>query len=461
MEKRKGVQIQAMWAIFVLVMAIAFFQSDCAAEYDYQQGGRYTPMGAIAAGGENGEIPPYEGGEGLKCPQGWEPGDFQPHPRPDEKPLFRIDHTNMEKYKDRLSPGQMEWLRKVPERFMSIYPSHRNFEFPDFFYKACEKTNKTARVDKNKILYDYKGGMPFLFPKKGSEMAYNLKMAGSGAPDVYMDSCRRVVTPSLRIRKYITRDKVMQMGEMRLKGAGEEIPNPNGYLKYILTYVLYPPDQKGEATLVYQFYDDSKRIVVWQYVPSLRRVKRAPSFDMGNTVSGGEHQGDEGHGGFVGQVTSWDWELLPEKKAMYIPAGNYDVWQLNAKDKEECRSGTPNPERFRYEMHRCWVLVATPAEGYKHVYSKRVYYIDEDTMFHSLQDNYDKRGNLWRHLEIYNEHDMCSKYRLVYGYTAVNLESLRYELYGGCRDENTKISAADVGMKESEFTVQYLRKIGR
>mgnify|MGYP002759811900 FL=1 len=51
---------------------------------------------------------------------------------------------------------------------------------------------------------------------------------------------------------------------------------------------------------------------------------------------------------------------------------------------------------MRYERHRVWELEGTLKPGYRHLYGKRKLYIDEDTWFPMLADNYDNRGELWR-----------------------------------------------------------------
>ena len=71
-----------------------------------------TLIGADPAGNPAGEITPFEGSKGLVCPSDFKPGGFPPNPYKDEKPLFRIDHTNVEKYQERLSPGQVARLKK-------------------------------------------------------------------------------------------------------------------------------------------------------------------------------------------------------------------------------------------------------------------------------------------------------------------------------------------------------------
>ena len=51
---------------------------------------------------------------------------------------------------------------------------------------------------------------------------------------------------------------------------------------------------------------------------------------------------------------------------------------------------------MRYELHRVWVLEGTLKEGFRHVYGKRVLFIDEDTWHAVMSDYYDTRGQLWQ-----------------------------------------------------------------
>jgi len=51
---------------------------------------------------------------------------------------------------------------------------------------------------------------------------------------------------------------------------------------------------------------------------------------------------------------------------------------------------------MRYELHRVWVLEGVLKPGNRPLYGKRMLYIDEDSWFPIMGDNYDNRGELWR-----------------------------------------------------------------
>jgi hypothetical protein len=60
-----------------------------------------------------------------------------------------------------------------------------------------------------------------------------------------------------------------------------------------------------------------------------------------------------------------------------------------------------NPDLLRYELHRVWVVEATLKPGAKHIYGRRVFYLDEDSWQVALNDNYDLTGALWRTSEAH------------------------------------------------------------
>ena len=163
---------------------------------------------------------------------------------------------------------------------------------------------------------------------------------------------------------------------------------------------------------------------------------------------------------FRGPINDWNWKLLG-KKEMYIADNAYGMWKVGVPDNEECLPGDINPKILRYELRRVWVVESTIKDGVDHPYSKRVFYADEDSWYAMAADCYDKRGNLWRTSEFYSYLDYCQDYRILVGMMYLNLESGRYELLGGGRTKESKTTFYNIGLKNSDFTVQSLRRIGR
>ena len=65
--------------------------------------------------------------------------------------------------------------------------------------------------------------------------------------------------------------------------------------------------------------------------------------------------------------------------------------------------GHINQDLARYELHRVWVVDATLKPGTSHIYSRRTFYIDEDSWQILAIDQYDGRGQLWRYSEQHND----------------------------------------------------------
>ncbi len=437
-------------AIQFLCTLFFIFTTFCAVTFAEE----FTPYGAIIAGNETGEIPPYEGIKDLTCPDGYEKGDFLPNPYVAEKVILKIDHTNVDKHKDRLMPGQIARLKKFKNRYMNIYPTHRNMEWLDEFYAAVEKNKKTAKLDENKVLHGHHGSVPFPLPKNGFQAIWNVKRQSRG-DDYYADNCERDVSPRGKVKKRKSRVKIMGFGKRVLL---PEVSNPDKVSSKLFATYTYPPDDKGLAGLQVMYLDDTKQDDTWMYTPALRRVRRVPSLDQG--FGAGEATVDESGYCFRGLVNKWNWKLI-RRMEKYVPANNYEIYKVNATDEEECHSGGVNPALIRYELHRVWIIEGTRVEGYEHPYQKRVIVCDEDHWFPILGDSYDTRGNLWRTSEFYNNANYCEKILNLIGHMHLNLESGRYQLSGGCRDKKTKSATSNVGLKATEFTIQALRRAGR
>lgn len=98
--------------------------------------------------------------------------------------------------------------------------------------------------------------------------------------------------------------------------------------------------------------------------------------------------------------------------------------------------------------------------GYRHVYSKRVMFIDEDTGHAASGDFYDARGQLWQHGEInyYYAYDIKK-------WHAGNLVLLRLECWLLCQHESggERPKAPILGKdnpRHSQYTPEAIRNLG-
>ncbi len=111
---------------------------------------------------------------------------------------------------------------------------------------------------------------------------------------------------------------------------------------------------------------------------------------------------------YNGSPALFNWKLLG-KREMLIPYNACRLHDGELTAEDIVQANHISPELARYELHRVWVVEGTvkepknrPLRGVAnrgHSYSKRVFYVDEDSWSIVLADNYDAKGNLWRFSE--------------------------------------------------------------
>ncbi len=354
-----------------------------------------TCVGAERAGNKDGTLSEFTGKWQGVPPQvnfkgtGHHPVD----PYPDEKPLFTITAANMAQYADRLSEGEKAMFQKYPATFrMPVYPSHRDFRFPD---SVCISTKENAAnavvVDDGEGIEGITGGIYFPFPKTGLELLWN-----SIIP--YRAWTEKLVADYA----LVLANGSISWGRVRSRniGVGSEPGlrrKTGGPSSYYWNETLLPERDRGEINTGMEFFNfKTNPRQSWRYDPGTRRVRQSPGYgyDMPFPGTGGSVTVDEVRG-FNGSPERYEWRIAG-KKEIYVPYNTYRTHSAAIKYKDLLTPHHANPDFMRYELHRVWIVEGKLKEGYRHIYGKRVLYIDEDTMFPILADNYDIRGSLWR-----------------------------------------------------------------
>jgi hypothetical protein len=375
-----------------------------------------TPVGADMAGNADGSIPPWDP-KGTPVPPNFVAGsDDYVNPYPDEKPLYTIDGSNWNDYAEFLTEGTQALFKKYgADGFkIHVYPSHRGSVRPDWYYANSLKnaTGATLVEDGQKIEGNLPG-VPFPIPQTGlealwnhmiryqedSKLKYDVYYVGSNGKPVLATSGSSA--------------QVFPMFKNPDKPVGEEI-----WGKLRINYDA-PARRAGEILLVHEpgaDYTKGKGRKAWQYLVGQRRVRLAPavSFDTPNPGVAGTSTYDDAYV-YNGSPERFTWTLVG-KKEMILPASNYD---MIFQDKVEDLLGEKflNPEKIRWEKHRMWVVDSNLKEGSRHIYSRRTFYIDEDSWTAISDDMYDGRGQLWRVQYSYlaNLYDRKTAFSLAYG----------------------------------------------
>jgi hypothetical protein len=139
----------------------------------------------------------------------------------------------------------------------------------------------------------------------------------------------------------------------------------------------------------------------------------------------------------------------------------YNAYRLHSNTLRYADILTPghlNAAHTRYELHRVWVVEATLKEGARHLYGRRVFYLDEDSWSILLADMYDHQGELWR----VSEGHVINLYELPgMDYTAEVHYDLRTGRYNAERLTNEdRPFNFQVEFHPQDFTPSILRQLG-
>jgi hypothetical protein len=99
---------------------------------------------------------------------------------------------------------------------------------------------------------------------------------------------------------------------------------------------------------------------------------------------------------FLGAQDRFDFKLIG-KREMLIPYNAFGLFdETRCPESRRYQKGHPAAECMRWELHRVWQVEATLKPGARHVYTRRVFFFDEDQPEVGTSDNYDAAGKLYR-----------------------------------------------------------------
>ena len=430
------------------------------AEKAAQLGKNLTLFGAEKAGNADGSIPEYTGGLN-KIPDGikFTPGMLHPDPFANDKPLFKITAKNLDKYADKVSPGFQALIKRYPESFyLNVYVTRRTAAYPDWWNKRTIRNATLMELTKDKlglINHGVTGGVPFPIPTCAEEVMFNHLLTWQG-PGIEGDYRRGNTFPN---------------GNLVRNGGGYAwMKNPwnlpdldgkkwDGVYFELITRQDEPPRRKGELLLVKDPLNQSKHPrLAWQYLPGQRRVRRAPTvaYDTPNPGSSGLECYDDAFI-FNGALDRFNWKIVG-KKEMYIPYNCYKA--MLVPEKELLTGKHVNPALLRFELHRVWVIEATLKKGKRHVYGRRVVFVDEDSWSGVTMDMYDRRGTLWRSRysmmrNRYNLPAVVKDLEILIDFTRPDYGSVK--ILNGCKYP----LRYDAVVPENNFSPEWLRRAGR
>lgn len=458
---------RVMWwvplaAAALLVTSVPVSAKVSAAEAD-RLGKDLTCVGAEKAGNKDGTIPPFSG-KWLGAPPGinYKPnvGEHIVDPYPDDKPIFTITAQNMAQYADHLTDGQKAMFAKYPKTYrMPVYQGRRDFRYSDAVCAAAKKNALTAElVNDGMGVNDWVyGAVPFPIPKNGSEALMNETFPTRAWTESNLHDIA-VVNPSGGITW--GRQNNLNLAPINNPAIFGQ-PVEGNVQAYSMALTLLPTREYGNGSVSQEPIDFSKgKRLAWSYDPGTRRVRQLPEFGFDQPIGGtsGLLMIDEDRL-FNGSPERFDFKLLG-KREIYVPANTYKLHGANVKYADLIKPGHANPDFMRYELRRVWVLEADLKPGYRHIYKKRMLYLDEDTWHAVIADNYDARGELWKHAEqnYYYAYDMDAwEAGNAFYYDLNSGGYVGYNLFQEAK-RGPVLNKGD--MRPADFTPEALRSVG-
>jgi len=397
-----------------LLAAVASVMAHAAVTPDEAKalGTSLTSVGAEKAGNKDGTIPAYSGGL-TSAPAGYKSGDgIRPNPFAGEKPRQSIDAKNMAAHADKLTEGTKALMQKYPSFRIDVYPTHRSVAFPKYVLDNTARMAVKAQTrNEGRSIEGAHAGFPFPIPKDGYEAMWNHLVRFNGQS--YEAKYRNLnVDAAGRVTLATEGNSVVEFPFWDPGKAGAET------FWRIKNVYTGPARRAGEAIMIVDPLDSgNKARRAWNYLPGQRRVKLAPdlAYDTPNPGTAGATTFDDTFI-FNGALDRFDFTLVG-KKEMYVPYNTYQAVYQSRQD-ELLKPNHLNPDLVRWELHRVWVVEAKLRDGKRHVYSKRTFYLDEDSWAALASDNYDARGQLYRAGFAYMtpSYDLPAPYSDVFGH---------------------------------------------
>ncbi|WP_175856260.1 DUF1329 domain-containing protein [Burkholderia anthina] len=359
-----------------------------------------TATGAERGPSKDGLVPAFAG---RQAPQsGWEcgkvRGDYWKHRN--EQPLYSIDAANVDKYADKLSPGQIQLVKQLKGYRMDVYPSHRECQLPDVAEQNSKANQTAAKLSASgqSLQSAVLPGVPFPQPKNGAEamLNYETRYRGEG---IEWSPIATVISPRPGSSDWI--DGIGPQAEYLPAGKlGKTSPQDVDQMNMAVYFSIESPAAlAGQSFVQRQYFDKDSE--TYYYFPGQRRVRRMPAYTHDAPLIGFENQYliDDSNM-FNGSLDRFDWKLVG-KKEMIVPYDAFGMYAFKSKLHDVATPNGISADHRRYEVHRVWVVEATLKPSARHVASKKTFYLDEDSWLALTSEDYDAQGKLWKVRESY------------------------------------------------------------
>ena len=385
-----------------------------------------------------------------------------------------IDASNVQDYQQYLAPKLGELITdgyytiKIGEK-LSFKPAR------EYIDATREHLGRTTLGDKPGIINGYVAGRPFPEepdvndPRAGDKLAWNLRYTyayDSGEVTDFFWNYR-----DMRKEK-LERTLSFYASSLRFMHRHVEEPlpalkrNPSEIYNTLYLKVLAPPDLRGTQLLIQRMEDDTKQEQAWLYLATQRRVRRLASGQTTDAFLGSDIM-IEDFLGYNGRIMDQKWTYL-ETREVLLPFFDHSKMPLvdvnHQQDGFQFIGFTGKSDCFpdvTWQLRKAHVLEAAPYDE-RHPLSKRLFYVDAQTMQPAYGNIFDRAGNLWKvalagyaHPDSHHQANHGSGTPIIDVVSMIDIQAMH------CTTLQFKARLPERKLKETDFTVQTLRKKGR
>ncbi len=257
--------------------------------------------------------------------------------------------------------------------------------------EATKKNLNRSKVGPNNELLNWRGGIPFPFPKRGVEVYHNRDRFDVPGDNLYFNPASFTMFNRKGKRERVEKGEIYWMyykGRTKLDPK-PEVPGYEDVLEKGSLRMTYPYDLRGIAIVRTKFMERLKKPDDFvSYIPALRRIRRLAGTDTMDPIIGTDISWEDWRGWWQNIIT-WptEFKIVGEGLVLLPSMPHKFFYRVDEKGKFH----------GDWELRPCYILEAvTKSKNY--FYSKRRVWVDKEFFLGIYYEMYDVRGNLWKSL---------------------------------------------------------------
>jgi hypothetical protein len=316
----------------------------------------------------------------------------------DPRPGTVIESSNAETYKSYFGPA-MRWI--IDRGYSVRVAAPRSIAHPPPLLEATDRYSADVRLSADGThLENHVAGLPFptidlADPDIATKLMFNFNSAiAHDDSDIRNFDCDTgtlgVSGKPLTVEKHFLIDHIRRLYfvERTEVEPMPELPNRDRVRFKEAMYPLVEPfDLKGVGFTMNRYLDHTRQDDTWLYVPQLRRVRRLSSAQRSDALFGQDTDQDS-YEGYQGNVAWMEWRFLGEARLLATMHAEHLPVRWHRPSADFMHDDA-------WEPRDVWIVEGRSRLP-QYAYSRRVIYLDKETLRIPYTELYDRAGELWK-----------------------------------------------------------------